>query len=329
MIANITTIMYILSVSDESINNGILQKGTAISRIDDEDAFQIYKYYNYLTSQNDTDSDLNDEYEVKSPLKVENVYLITGKFSTAQDNSINVSITTNVDLSIEKEDIPIIKPTVQLLGKTLGYAELTESGYTLQIQVKPYLSKEQFTPFTINLTHPPNGRFKNALTKAKKNSTVHTTGMFFFAENQLYCEILEFQFISAKIESDNSIVVPWKSKTNSHTERSSKSAIEQRIALVQQNLATQPPSSTKPLISAKNKRKTNMTKIADISRSLLLQNQQGDEIHDSEISITNEENGERIDENTDEDEERFENIEEKNNAKISDSTRSKKKQKTK
>jgi len=72
-----------------------------------------------------------------------------------------------------------------------------------------------------------------------------------------------------------------------------------------------------------------MTKIADISRSLLLQNQQGDEIHDSEISITNEENGERIDENTDEDEERFGNIEEKNNAKISDSTRSKKKQKTK
>jgi hypothetical protein len=108
MIANITTIMYILSVSDESINNGILQKGTAISRIDDEDAFQIYKYYNYLISQNDTDPDLNDEYEVKSPLKVENVYLITGKFSIAQDNSINVSITTNVHLSIEKEDIPII-----------------------------------------------------------------------------------------------------------------------------------------------------------------------------------------------------------------------------
>jgi PDZ domain-containing secreted protein len=124
MIANITTIMYILSVFDESINNGILQKGTAISRIDDEDAFQIYKYYNYLTSQNDTDPDLNDEYEVKSPLKVENVYLITGKFSTAQDNSINVSITTNVHLSIEKEDIPIIKPTVHLLRKTFGICRI-------------------------------------------------------------------------------------------------------------------------------------------------------------------------------------------------------------
>ena len=49
MIASITTIMYILSVTDESINNGLLQKGIAISRIDNENAFQIYKYYNYLT----------------------------------------------------------------------------------------------------------------------------------------------------------------------------------------------------------------------------------------------------------------------------------------
>ena len=69
----------------------------------------------------------------------------------------------------------------------------------------------------------------------------------FIQQECFFCEILEFQFISAKIESDNSIVVPWKSKTNSHTEGSSKSAIEQRIALVQQNLATQASSPTNPL----------------------------------------------------------------------------------
>ncbi|UZO20868.1 uncharacterized protein OCT59_013278 [Rhizophagus irregularis] len=246
MIANITTIMYILSVTDETINNGVLQKGMAISRIDNEDAFQIYKFYNYMTLINNTDLDSDDGSEVTSPLKAENVYLITGKFSTTQDGSINVSITTNVQLLIDKEDIPIIKPTVlidkedipiikptvHLLGKTLGYAELTESGYTLQIQ-----------------------------------------------------------FVSAKIESDNSIVVPWKSKSDSRNEGSSKSVIEQRISLIQQNSTTQPSLSMTP---TKNKCKTNMTKIADISRSLLLQNQQSDEIHDSETSITNEENEERI-----------------------------------
>lgn len=180
MIANITTIVCILSITEESVSNSILQKGTAISRIDHEDGFQIYKFYNYLNPQNDIDSDSNDELEISSPLKEENVYLITGKFAPVQDGSMNITITTNVHLCIDKEDIPVMKPTVHLLGKTLSYAELTESGYTLQIQVKPYLSKDQFTPFTINLTHPPNGRFRNALTKARKNSTIHTTGAFFF-----------------------------------------------------------------------------------------------------------------------------------------------------
>jgi hypothetical protein len=208
MIANITTIIYILSITDKSVNNGILQKGTAISRINHEDGFQIYKFCNYLNSQNDMDSDSNDDLEIASTLKEENVYLVTGKFATTQDGSINVTITTNVHLNIDREDIPVMNPTVHLVGKTLGYADLTETGYTLQIQVKPYLSKDQFVPFTVNLTHPPNGRFRNALTKARKNSTVHASGMFFFAENQLYCEILEFQFVSAKIESDNAITVP-------------------------------------------------------------------------------------------------------------------------
>jgi hypothetical protein len=54
-------------------------------------------------------------------------------------------------------------------------------------------------------------------------------------------------------------------------------------------LATQSLSSTKPSAPTKNKN----DKIVDISRSLLLQDQQNDEIHDSEISIANEENGER------------------------------------
>ena len=83
------------------------------------------------------DSESNNELEIASPLKEDNVYLMTGKFAMVQDGSISVTITTNVQLCIDKEDIPVMKPTVHLLGKTLNYAELTESGYTLQIQVKP------------------------------------------------------------------------------------------------------------------------------------------------------------------------------------------------
>ena len=90
------------------------------------------------------------------------MYLISGKFSVLQDDSINVTIITATHIPLDKEDIPAMKPTVHLLGKMMNYAQLSEVGYTLQIQVKPYLSKEQFNPFLVNLTHPVNGRFKNA-----------------------------------------------------------------------------------------------------------------------------------------------------------------------
>jgi len=275
MIANITTIFYILSVSDECINSGTLQKGTAISRIDNNDGFQIYKFYKYLTSTN-ADSELDNNFDM-NPFEQENMYLISGKFSVAQDGSFNVNIITSVHIPLDKEDIPIMKPTVHLLGKTMNHAQLSEAGYNLQIQVKPYLSKDQFNPFLVNLTHPSNGRFKNALTKAKKNSTIHTTGLFFFADGQLYCEILEFQFVMAKIETENTISVPWKTKTDSHIESSSsstKSAIEQRIDLIRQSLATQAPSTNSPATqNHKNKRKTITTKISEISKSLQNQNQ--------------------------------------------------------
>ena len=79
MIANITTILYIKSVSNEILSNGTLQKGIGVSRIDDDDVhgLQLYKYSNYLTSD---DSDSSDDIEI-IPLEEDKIYLITGKFS--------------------------------------------------------------------------------------------------------------------------------------------------------------------------------------------------------------------------------------------------------
>src|ERR1043166_9452045 len=104
MIAIITTILYVLSVSDESINSGTLQRGTAISRIDDTNSFQIYKYYNYLTS----DSDSNNNFEVIS-LEEENMYLVSEKFFITQDGSTNLTIITNIHIPLDKDDISTMK----------------------------------------------------------------------------------------------------------------------------------------------------------------------------------------------------------------------------
>ena len=103
--------------------------------------------------------------------------------------------------------------------------------------------------------------------------------------------------MSTKVETDNTITVPWKTKIDSHAESSSsspKSAIERRIALVQQNLVTQ-PLPTKP--SKTNKRKSFTTKISNISKSLLSQNQQ------IEINDSDQEKVEDNEENIDDDEE--------------------------
>jgi len=96
----------------------------------------------------------------------------------------------------------------------------------------------------------------------KKNSTIHTTGLFFFADGQLYCEVLEFQFITSKMETESAISVPWKTNTDSHIMGSSssssspKSAIERRIDLIRQSLTAQAPLPTNtPTQNCKNKRK--------------------------------------------------------------------------
>jgi len=93
-----------------------------------------------------------------------NLYKVTN-LTPAKDNSFNVTITTSIRLHIDEEHAPISKPIAHLVGNTTNYADITKAGYTLPIQVKPYLSKDQFQPYTIMLTHPTNGRLKNGLTK--------------------------------------------------------------------------------------------------------------------------------------------------------------------
>lgn len=72
-----------------------MQKSTAISWVDDnKNTFQIYKFYNCMTLIYETDIDLNDESEVTSSLKEENViHLVTWKqvFTTSTESNNEVA----------------------------------------------------------------------------------------------------------------------------------------------------------------------------------------------------------------------------------------------
>jgi len=96
----------------------------------------------------------------------------------------------------------------------------------------------------------------NAFAKAKKNSVVYATGILIFQEHQVYCEVLEFQFISVKVENDYNIVVPWKVTKKVKNDQGESIKAEQDL------LIELPSSSVN-----KSKDKGKM-KISEISKSL-------------------------------------------------------------
>ena len=130
-----------------------------------EDRYQIY-----MAPENDSNVN-NTSCEVMQRLEQNRIYQISGKFAPLKDNSLNIIITTSTRLQMDEDNAPISKPIAHLIGNTLNNAEITNAGYALLMQVKPYPSKDLFQPYTIILTHPINGRLKNGITKARK---IHT-----------------------------------------------------------------------------------------------------------------------------------------------------------
>ena len=80
MIASLSQIVYIAFVKSEPINEKIVQKGKAISKLDNAGTFQTFQFCQYLpiSDTNSDDSDFDDNGE---KLKQDYVYHITEKFA--------------------------------------------------------------------------------------------------------------------------------------------------------------------------------------------------------------------------------------------------------
>ena len=147
---------------------------------------------------------------------------------------------------------------------------VNETGYTLPIQVKPYLSNTQCGPFDITLTHDLQGRFRNALEKTKKYSLIHTTGHLYFVDGQPYCEILEFYFISTKTENNPTTSVPWKiEKQDSGIDKpKATNSIQKKIATLKASSTKSSQLQTSPTRTKKTT-SSRTTKINEIAKTLL------------------------------------------------------------
>ncbi len=211
MIATLIAIMFIISENQDIVSNKILQKEQAISKLNDNNS-QIYNYTVFILissiNENSDSSESNESLDEKlQPFQKDLVYLVYGKFGISSNSSLDVIVTRYEHLEIVRDDIPISKPFVHLLGRTESTSVKSEAGYQLTIQVKPYLNKEQCGPISVTLVHPLNGHLRNAFEKTRKFALVHATGILIIYKDKLYCEISEYQFVSTNKSEDNSSII--------------------------------------------------------------------------------------------------------------------------
>jgi hypothetical protein len=276
MIATLSVILFIESETSEITGNKILQKGDAISKTSAEN-YQIYRYTLFTPvcqADSPTDQKTNDDENIQ-PFELHAVYLVYGKFASCRDGSLDVSVTSHIRLEISPDDLPVCMPFVHLLGRTQNIPIKTDVGYQVDLQVKPYLNKEQCGTFTISLVHPPDGRFKNALEQTRKFSLVHTMGTLMFHKNKLFCDILEYQFVSTKRDDSSNIIIPWKQSTSTGESSESvavQSSLEKRIVALEKNIQEIPPlpTATKRIAPPTHEKgKGKRPRIADIACDIL------------------------------------------------------------
>jgi hypothetical protein len=290
MIATLSAIMYVHSERQELLSNSgkVVQKGQAISKLNEKE-YQLYNFTVFLPTDDDEAQSNGDEQdgETLQPFVKDLVYLVHAKFSANAEASLQLLVTSNTLLNIPIQDIPISKAFVHLLGRTEHVPVLHEAGYQVALSVKPYLSSEQYVQFTVTLVHGVNGRLKRAFDNTRRLSLIHTSGVLIIHKKALYCDVLEYSFVSSKSESNGNITVPWKTTTVDLEKEEKTSSIENRVAAAHEKSSNSSSTSTSPKRTRQAKGKQKAMKVSDIAASLLDQ-QPEDNKANSEEKVTEE-----------------------------------------
>jgi len=154
MIANISTVLYIISTCEQHFSNKVLQTGSAACKIDTDGDFLNFRYTSWLPldSTELDDNDIENLYVHK--FNQDSVYFITGKFTILDNGLLELVVSSCKSLPIDKEKIPVCKPIVYLLGRVKDACNVTDSGYHMTMEIKPYLAAEMCGPVDVVLTHP-------------------------------------------------------------------------------------------------------------------------------------------------------------------------------
>ena len=271
MIANLSTILYIMSVSEQVLSNKILQKGTAACKINSAGDILNIQFTLWLPNSHKESEESEEDCHVQK-IQPDTVFFLTGKFAMLPNGSLELVVSSCKNLQIEKDKMPICKPIVYLLGKVKESCNTTDLGYYITIEVKPYLSSELCGPKDIVLTHPIEGRLKNTFTAAKKLSIIQCTGELFILDGKQYCDVIELQFINTRSElASTPTNNPWGISSNDNQRK--KSTTENRITAIHQSMQNQPPTPIKikkePLTNNKGKSPQTQMKVNEIAREMI------------------------------------------------------------
>lgn len=189
MIANISTVLYIISTCEQHISNRILQTGSAACKIDGDGDFTTFRYTLWLPLNDTEPEDTEDTYIQK--VTQDSVYFITGKFAMLENGLLELAVSSCRELPIDKDEIPVCKPIVFLLGRVKEACTATEFAYYLTLEIKPYLTADMCGPVNVILTHALDGRLKNTFTAAKTSSIIQCTAELFVIESKSRQEFLQ------------------------------------------------------------------------------------------------------------------------------------------
>ena len=116
MIANLSTILYIMSVSEQVLSNKILQKGTAACKINSAGDILNIQFTLWLPNSH-KESEENEEDCHVQKIQPDTVCFLTGKFAMLPNGSLELVVSSCKNLQIEKDKITICKPLFIYWGR--------------------------------------------------------------------------------------------------------------------------------------------------------------------------------------------------------------------
>jgi predicted membrane protein len=116
MIANLSTILYIMSVSEQVLSNKILQKGTVACKLNSAGDILNIQFTFWLPNNHKKSEESEEDCHVQK-IKSDTVCFLTGKFAMLPNGSLELVVSSCKTYKLKKTKCPSVSPLFIYWGK--------------------------------------------------------------------------------------------------------------------------------------------------------------------------------------------------------------------